>query len=80
VDVECDTSSLPAALVTNRELPAVTLAGYCYAKRHGMKVEIVTLYGESHLQCCGITECGNIKSVYLPKEICLYIYEYDANT
>ena len=27
--------------VTNRELRGVTLAGYCYAVRHGMKVQLV---------------------------------------
>jgi hypothetical protein len=30
--------------VTNWEPPDLTLAGYCYAKRHGMKVQIVTPY------------------------------------
>jgi hypothetical protein len=69
VDVECDTSPLPAAPVTNWELPDVTLAGYCYAKRHGMKVQIVTSYRVSHLQRCGVTERVNVTSVYPP--LCL---------
>jgi hypothetical protein len=32
------------APVTNSEPHGVTLAGYCYVMRHGMKVLIVTLY------------------------------------
>jgi hypothetical protein len=51
LDVECDTSPLPAAPVTNWEAwepPGVTLAGYSYAKRQGMKVEIVTSYRVRH--------------------------------
>jgi hypothetical protein len=37
------------APVTNWEPHVVTLAGYCYAVRHGMKVQLVTPYLVSHL-------------------------------
>jgi hypothetical protein len=37
--------------------------------RHGMKVQIVTLFHVSHLQRYGITEHGNITSVYPPSEV-----------
>jgi hypothetical protein len=47
VDVECDVTTSDAP-VTNWELPGVTLAGYWYAKRRGMKVQIVTSYRVSH--------------------------------
>jgi hypothetical protein len=52
------------APVTNWEPHGVTLAGYCYTMRHGMKVQIVTPYPISHLQRNGVTARGNIKSVY----------------
>jgi hypothetical protein len=54
------------ALVTNWESPGVMLAGYCYAMRHGMKVQIVTQYCASHLQRYGVTERVNVTSVYPP--------------
>ena len=38
------------APVTNWEAQCVTLAGYCYAVRQGMKVQLVTPYHVSHLQ------------------------------
>jgi hypothetical protein len=38
------------APVTNWAPHGVTLTGHCYAMRHGMKVQIVTLYHVSHLQ------------------------------
>ena len=41
-----DTARTP---VTNWEPQCVTLAGYCYAVRHGMKVQLVTPYRVSHL-------------------------------
>jgi hypothetical protein len=47
------------APVTNWEPHAVTLAGYCYAMRHGMKVQIVTPYLVSHFQRYGATARGN---------------------
>jgi hypothetical protein len=52
------------AAVTNWEPHGVTLAGYCYAMRHRMKVQIVTPYRVSHSQRYGITVCGNVTSVY----------------
>jgi hypothetical protein len=52
--------------VTNTEPHGVTLAGYCYVMRHGMKVQIVTPYRVSHLQRYGFTVRGNVTSVYRP--------------
>jgi len=52
------------APVTNWEPQCVTLTGYCYTMRHGMKVQLVTLYGVSHLQRYGVTVCGNVTSMY----------------
>jgi len=40
------------APITNWEPRGVTLAGYCYAVRHGMKVQLVTPYSVSH---CNVT-------------------------
>ena len=54
------------ALVTNWEPQCVTLAGHCYAVRHGMKVQLVTPYCVSHLQHYGVTVRGNVASVYPP--------------
>jgi hypothetical protein len=53
-------------LATNWEPHGVTLAGYCYAVRYGMKVHLVTLYCVSHLQRYGVTVRGNVTSVYPP--------------
>jgi hypothetical protein len=53
------------ASVTNREPPGVPLVVYCYAVKHGMKVQIVNPYRVSHLQRYGVTESGNVTSVYL---------------
>jgi hypothetical protein len=50
--------------VTNWEPHGVTLAGYCYAKRHGIRVQIVTPYRVSHLLRYGVTVRGNVTSVY----------------
>ena len=36
------------APLPNWEPHAVTLAGYCYAVRHGMKLQLVTPYRVSH--------------------------------
>jgi hypothetical protein len=77
LDLQPDTSppSAPLAFftfmmllspVTNWEPHGVTLAKYCYAMRHGMKVEIVTPYRVSHLQRYGVTVRGNVTSVYPP--------------
>ena len=52
--------------VTNWEPHGVTLAGYCYAVRHGMKVQLVTLYRVSHLQRYGVTIRGNVTSADPP--------------
>jgi hypothetical protein len=52
------------APVTNWELHGVTLAGYRYAMRQGMKVQIVTPYRVSHLQRHGVTVRGNVTCVY----------------
>ena len=41
--------------VTNCEPRSVTLAGYCYAVRHGMKVQLVTPCRVSHSQRYGVT-------------------------
>jgi hypothetical protein len=39
---------IAGAPVTNWEPHCVTLAGYCYAVRHGIKVRLVTPYRVSH--------------------------------
>jgi len=52
------------APATNSEPRCVTLAGYCYAVRHGIKVQLVTPYLVSHLQSYGVTIRGNVTSVY----------------
>jgi hypothetical protein len=54
------------APVTNWEPQCVTLAGYGYAMRHRMIVQLVTLYRVSHMQGYGVTVPGNITSVYPP--------------
>jgi hypothetical protein len=41
------------APVTNWEPHSVTLAGYCNAVRHGMKVQLVSAYRVTHLQSYG---------------------------
>ena len=54
------------APVTSREPRGVTLVGYCYAVRHGMKVQRVIPYRISHLQRYGVKVRGNVTSVYPP--------------
>jgi hypothetical protein len=54
------------APVTNWEPQCVTLAGYCYAVAHGMKVQLVTPYRVGHLPRYGVTVRGNVTSVYPP--------------
>jgi hypothetical protein len=61
------------APVTNWEPPGVTLAGHCYAMKHGMKVQIATLYRVSHLQRYGVTVRSNDTSVYPPLRL-IHIY------
>jgi hypothetical protein len=56
------------APVTNWAPHGVTLTGYCYAVRHGMKVQLITLYHVSHLQRYGVMVRGNVTSVYPPLE------------
>jgi hypothetical protein len=51
------------APVTNWEPYCVTLAGYCNAVRHGMKIQLVTAYRVSHLQRYGVTVRGNVARV-----------------
>jgi len=58
-----DIARVPA---TNWEPQCVRLAGYCYAVRLGMKVQLVTPYRVSHLQRYGVTVRGNVTSVYSP--------------
>ena len=52
--------------VANWEPQSVTLAGYCYTVRHGIKVQLVTPYRVSHLQRYGVTARGNVTSVDPP--------------
>jgi len=52
------------APVTNWESQCVTLAGYCYAVRHGMKFQLITSYRVSHLQRYDVTPRGNVTSVF----------------
>jgi hypothetical protein len=54
------------APVPNSEPHGVTLAGYCYAMRHAMKVQIVTPYRVSQLQRYGVTVRGDVTGVYPP--------------
>ena len=48
------------APVTNWEPRGVTLAGYTYAVRHGVKFQLVTPYRVIHLQRDGLTVRGNV--------------------
>jgi hypothetical protein len=66
------------APVTNWEPHDVTLSEYCYGMRHGVKVQIVTLYRVSHLNVTALryavtlqcvptfTVRGNATSMYPP--------------
>ena len=52
------------ASVTNWEPRSVKLAGYCYAVRHGMKVQLVTPYPGRHSQRYGtrnVKVCTHLK-------------------
>jgi hypothetical protein len=74
VDGQRDTSppstasckDIAQAPLTNWEPQCVTLAGYCYAVRQGMKVQLVTPYRVSLLQRYSVTLRGNVTSVYPP--------------
>jgi hypothetical protein len=50
--------------VTNWEPQCVTLAGYRYAVRHGMKVQHVAPFRLSHFQRYSETVRGNFTNVY----------------
>jgi hypothetical protein len=60
------TKDIARAPVTTWKPQCVTFAGYGYAVRHGMKVQLVTPYRASHLQRYGVTVRGNVTSVYPP--------------
>jgi hypothetical protein len=78
VDGQRDTSppsaanckDIARAPITNWEPQCVTLAGYCYAVRYGIKVQLVTPYRDSHLQHYGIMVRSNVTSVYPPFSVC----------
>ena len=57
--------------ITNWEPHGVMPAGYCYAVRHRMKVQLVTPYRVSHLQRYGVTVRGNVTSMDPPLEAIL---------
>ena len=52
--------------VTNCGPQYVTLAGYCYAVRHRMEVQLVTPYRVCHSQRYGVTIRGNVTSADPP--------------
>ena len=52
-------NDIAQAPVTNWAPQCVTLAGYCYAMRHGMKVQLVSTYHISHVNK-GLTRCNSI--------------------
>jgi hypothetical protein len=62
-------ADIARAPVTNWERQCVTLAGYCYAVRHGMKVHLVTPYRVNLLQCYDVTIRGNIASDWHDTEL-----------
>jgi hypothetical protein len=65
-DVSASSKDIAQAPVTNWETPGITLAGYSYAMRYGMKVQILNPFRVRHLQIYGVTVRGNVASVYLP--------------
>ena len=60
------------APVTTWEPQCVTLAGYCYGVRHGMKVQLVTPYHVTH----GVTVRSKVTSVYPPLGVQCVLREY----
>jgi hypothetical protein len=66
INVRSRCKDIALVSVTNWEPHGVTLAEYCYAIRHVMKVKIVTPYRVSHLQRYGVTVRGKVTSVYPP--------------
>jgi hypothetical protein len=75
LDVQRDTSppSIRSchllASVMKWESQGVTVAGYFYAMRPGMKFQIITLHHVSHLELYGVTVLGNITGVYPPLNV-----------
>jgi len=67
-EVAASCKDIARAPVTNWEPQCVTLAGYRYAVRHGMKVQLVTPYRVSHFERYSVTVRGNVTSVYPPLE------------
>jgi hypothetical protein len=62
---------LARATIRNRKPHRVTLAGYSYAMRHGINVQIVTRYLVNHLLRYGVTIRGNVICVYPPLRLSL---------
>ena len=58
--------NIARAPVTNWEQHGVKLAGYCYAVRHRMQVQLLPPYRVSQLQRYGITTRSNETIVYPP--------------
>ena len=67
------------APVTNWEPRGVTLAGYCYAARHEMRVPLVTPYRVSRMWHYSITVRGNVKSVYPSLNVCPLLFKEDEH-
>jgi len=65
-EAAANSKDIARAPVTNWKPQCVMLAGYCYAVRHGIKVQLLTPYGFSHLQRYGIMVHGNVTSMYPP--------------
>jgi hypothetical protein len=66
------------APVTNWEPRGVTLAGYCYPMRHGMKNKIITPYRFSHLRRYGVMVRGKVTSVYPHLEVNLRLQPFNS--
>jgi len=62
------------APITNWEPHGVLLTGYCYAMRHRVKVQLITLYHVSHLQSYGVRVRGNITSLYPPLQLASVVH------
>ena len=58
--------NIARAPVTNWAPHGITLAGFCYAVRHGMKFQLVFPYRVSHLQRYGVKVGGNVTRAYPP--------------
>jgi len=55
--------NIARATVTNWETRSLRFAGFSYAVRHGMKVQLVTPYRIGHLQRYGVTIRANVTCV-----------------